>query len=449
MLKSVSTELCWPALMDPRAATVYGFLGQLRQSQWANPAQIQRLQACQLMQRLNHARQCSQHFSPLLKNWKISPATAFDCLHSLPLLTRRQLQGSPDTLFSAVPAVHGKVGQNKTSGSTGEPVRVKCTQLTYALRAAVNLRGHLWHKLDFDKSFAAIRGEISGSDNSKEDSLPNWGGVTAMLFTSGPSAALDIATPIVQQKSWLERVRPATLLTYPSNLRALMGLLDGPWPELEHLLMIGETLAPELREQVASDWKIPLHDKYSSEELGPVAIECEQGRYHCPEHLIVEVLDDAGAACQPGQMGRLVVTDSYNFATDLIRYVTADYAESGADCPCGRGLPVLNRILGRSRNLMTLPDGRRFYPTFGLRNHAELAPYRQFQLIQTTLDSLTMRVVMDRPLRADEEAAIVARICEQVAYPMRVTFEQVHDSLIAGTNRKFEEFQSLISTADA
>ena len=449
MLKSASTELCWPALIDPRAATVYGFLSQLQQSQWAKPVQLRRLQARQLARRLQHAAANSAHFSPLLAGLKISPASAFDCLQALPLLTRRQLQGGAQTLFSAVPAEHGKVGVNKTSGSTGEPVKVKCTQLAYGLRAAVNLRGHLWHKVDFDKPFAAIRGEISGPDGAKQDALPNWGGVTAMLFTSGPSSALDIATALPQQKAWLERVRPATLLTYPSNLRALADLIEHPWPGLEHLLMMGETLPADLRAQLAAQWQVPIHDKYSSEELGPVGIECEQGRYHCPEHLLVEVLDDAGAPCKIGQMGRLVVTDSYNFATDLIRYDTGDYAEPAAPCPCGRGLGLLGRILGRSRNLITLPDGRRFYPTFGLRNFGELAPYRQFQLIQTALDSLTLRLVLDRPLRADEQAAIVARICEQVAYPMQVAIEVVQGSLIERAGAKFEEFKSLVGGADA
>ncbi len=449
MLKSASSELRWPALIDQRAATVHGFLSQLQQSQWAKPSQIRRLQARQLARRLQHAAANSAHFLPLLAGLKISPANAFEYLQRLPVLTRRQVQGGAQTLFSAVPAAHGKLGMNKTSGSTGEPVKVKCTQLAYALRAAVNLRGHLWQKVDFGKPLAAIRGEIRGADGSKQDALENWGGVTAMLFNSGSSSALDITTALPEQRDWLERVRPATLLTYPSNLRALTEQIAQPWPELERVLTIGETVQADLRAQLAAQWGVPIHDKYSLEELGPVGIECEHGNYHCPEHLIVELINEAGAPCQPDQMGRLVVTDCYNFATDMIRYDTGDYAEPAAACSCGRGLSVIKRILGRSRNLITLPDGRRFYPTFGLRNFGELAPYRQFQVIQTALDCLTVRLVMERALHGDEQAAIMARIREQLAYPMQVRFEVVQDSLGAQAGAKFEEFKSLVVPANA
>jgi phenylacetate-coenzyme A ligase PaaK-like adenylate-forming protein len=61
----------------------------------------------------------------------------------------------------------------------------------------------------------------------------------------------------------------------------------------------------------------------------------------------VEVLDEEGRPCAPGETGRVVATSLNNFAMPLIRYETGDTAEVGAPCPCGRGLPVLTRIMGR------------------------------------------------------------------------------------------------------
>jgi phenylacetate-CoA ligase len=59
------------------------------------------------------------------------------------------------------------------------------------------------------------------------------------------------------------------------------------------------------------------------------------------------VLDQRGNPRGPGEVGRVVVTPLNNFAMPLIRYELGDTAEVGAPCACGRGLPVLTRILDR------------------------------------------------------------------------------------------------------
>jgi phenylacetate-coenzyme A ligase PaaK-like adenylate-forming protein len=68
------------------------------------------------------------------------------------------------------------------------------------------------------------------------------------------------------------------------------------------------------------------------------------------ESVLLEIVDDAGRACAPGRAGRVVVTSLHNFATPLIRYELGDLAEFGAPCACGRSLPVISRVLGRSRS---------------------------------------------------------------------------------------------------
>ena len=55
------------------------------------------------------------------------------------------------------------------------------------------------------------------------------------------------------------------------------------------------------------------------------------------ENLIVEIVDDKGAPCASGEIGRVIVTDLHNFATPLMRYDIGDYAEVAAPCLCGGG----------------------------------------------------------------------------------------------------------------
>jgi phenylacetate-CoA ligase len=187
-----------------------------------------------------------------------------------------------------------------------------------------------------------------------------------------------------------------------------------------------------------------VYDKYSSEELGSIAIECEHGNYHGSEHLIVEVLREDGTACMPGEVGRVVVTDTWNFATHMVRYDIRDYAVAGSTCVCGRGLPVLSRIMGRVRHLMVLPDGRRFWPLFGMRQFGEIAPIHQMQFVQTAVDALCIRYLCGRALSDAEMLAVAQRVNAHVGYPMRISFERSLTPLNAGAGYKFEEFKSLV-----
>lgn len=105
----------------------------------------------------------------------------------------------------------------------------------------------------------------------------------------------------------------------------------------------------------------------------------------------MEILDENGKPCEPGELGRVVVTPLDNFAMPLIRYDIGDYAEVGKHCPCGRGLPVLKRIVGRVQDLVVLPSGERRWTLLSAGNiesFLEIAPIRQYQFVQKDLQTI-------------------------------------------------------------
>lgn len=445
-LRSSVPGLGWPALVPPRAAAFYTLWRQLEDSQWLGRAEIEKRQRDQLFRRLNFAVQHKPDLHHLVKclPWHATDVPLAQLMRELPILTRRDLQTSASTWRATAPVSHGKVSELKTSGSSGEPVSVWVTAQVFMLRAALTLRGHGWHGLNFEASFAAIRGGVREKNGLASIDAPQWGGLVSSLGATGSSHALDITTPVDEQVAWLLARRPAILLSLPSNLDALLDLIPQKWPELSHVLTISETLTPSLRQRLQSQWQCKVYDKYSSEELGSIAIECEHGNYHGSEHLIVEVLREDGTVCQPGEVGRVVITDTWNFATHMVRYDIRDYAVAGSTCACGRGLPVLSRIMGRVRHLMVLPDGRRFWPLFGMRQYGEIAPIHQMQFVQTAVDALCLRYVCERALSDSEMQAVAERVNAQVGYPMRISFERSLIPLNAGAGYKFEEFKSLV-----
>jgi phenylacetate-CoA ligase len=358
---------------------------------------------------------------------------------------RRDVQDAGQALFSReIPPGHEPFSTTKSSGSTGEPVVTRRTTVSQFDWLATTLRDHRWHKRDFSLRLCAIRA-LSGDPVG----LPDWGPPASLIFPSAPSLVLPAAMPIKRLADEIAAFKPAYLLVYPSILAGLIshwGDSGGDFSSLREVRLIGETFSPSARSAAQDFLGTRLTDTYSSQEVGNIAFQCPQsGLYHVmAENLRVEILDQHGDPCKPGQAGRVVVSDLRNFATPLLRYDLGDYAEAGAACPCGRGLPTLAGIGGRLRNLVVLPGGERHWPQIGFGDYRKVAPIRQYQLIQHDIDRIEVRLVADTAVSADQEAALTAIIQRKLGYAFELRFEYFAGRLPAGAGGKFEEFMCMI-----
>jgi len=261
---------------------------------------------------------------------------------------------------------------------------------------------------------------------------------------------IDIEDDIDVQLERLAEFAPDTVLIYPSNLAALLDRMEVrgiDLPSVKRWRTLGETLTLDLVDRIMAKRPAPIHDAYSSEEVGYIAIQCpdDPGHYHvCSETLIVELVDDDGKPVPRGQAGRVLITDLHNHATPMVRYAIGDMAVAGGPCPCGRGLPTLKRVLGRTRNMILKPDGSRHWPLTGYKQFREIAPIRQYQFRQIAIDHIEVRLVTERPLTVEEEEALTAHLHWKLRHPFRIDFTYFDGRLPAGSNGKFEEFVSLL-----
>ena len=370
--------------------------------------------------------------------------------HRLPPLTRRDVQSAGKLLQSAdIPEAHGAVLSNTTSGSTGVPVTVVGTELDARFFKAFELRVLLWHSFDFGRKFASIRRFQSDVACYPEGAMAtSWGDGATFPFPTGPAAWLNILSASVEQQSeWLARQRPDYLNTNPSNLAALIQTCvdRSIFIGMSKIITTAETLSPEVRARARDAWGAEIVDVYSAQEVGYIAVQCpEQEHYHVQaEHVLVEILNDENEACAPGEVGRVVVTPLRNFAMPLLRYEIGDYAEMGEPCACGRGLPVLRRVLGRQRNMIVAPDGQRYWPFFGATGFRQIAPLTQYQFVQTRHDAIEGRLVVERPLTPPEQEALRARIQATLPYAFQIEFVFVTE-IARNPGGKYEDFVSLV-----
>lgn len=447
--RSVLPGLHFPALVSPAVAPLYSVFLQLERSQWLPAEELQVLQARQLEAMLAHVWATVPWYHARLRAAGIVPGQPvdWDAWRSLQLLTRRDVQDAGAALHSnRVPPGHGSVQRMQTSGSTGEPVEILRTDLDRLMWQAGTLRDHAWHARDLSANLCSVRAMVAPTPDGTWHR--GWGPATDGLFDAGACAMLPINTNVTDMVRWLVRRNPDYLLIFPSALAAVLRQLEADHivlPRLREVRTISEVVSDATRALCRKVLGVPLTDVYSSSEAGNIALQCPQsGLYHMQsEMLLVEILDQHGAPCAPGDIGRVVVTTLHGFAMPLLRYELRDYAEVAGPCGCGRGLPTLRRIQGRVRNMLVTPQGETRWPLTGFADYRKVAPVRRYQVAQLGLDHLEFRLVTERPLAGSEEAALTTILRDSLGDFARIDLRYFPD-LPLGANGKFEEFISLL-----
>ncbi len=438
----------WPSLPDDVGAQLLAMQFQFDRSQWWSAQALHTAQDRQLNVLLPHAGKDVPYYRNRWKAAGLDPdRISANDFHALPVIERLELNQHVAKFESRnYPPQHGKVYQDTTSGSMGVPLKFKATDLHSFFWHAFVMRDHLWHGRDFGAKMAIIRHGVS------EALVQGWGGLLDRAFASGTCASLPIMTDVERQLEWLTEQAPAYLLSYPSNLRALLLLARQkgvPLPSLREIRTFGEYVTDDLPSLARAVWNVPLTDAYSSQECGYIALQCPaaSGYHVMSENLRVEVLDTQGQPCAPGETGRVVITTLHNFAMPLIRYAIGDFAEAGAACECGRGLPRLTRIMGRQRNLIRIPDGRRIWPVFGIYAWIAKVAVNQLRIVQRRTDVLEMHYVRDRDLDPEETRIITEHVQKSLGWPFTLDWRRC-EFIPAGPTGKFEDVICTLPESD-
>jgi phenylacetate-CoA ligase len=443
--------IAWPALAGGMQPLMLAALQQLEQSQWLAPAELRQRQYRQLEKLLAHVDTKVPFYRSALDacGWRAGQAITDELWAALPILTRRQVQQAGSALHCrAIPSQHGEIIEDATSGSLGMPLKVLKTALTQFFWNVFTLREELWHGRDLAGKFATIRHDRerpAGSQGVHSRSFENWGSPVASVYPTGPAAMLDIRSSIAEQAAWLQQEAPNYLLTFSVNLLFLARYCRDngvALPSLHGLRSSGVLLSTETRALCREVFGLEIADMYSAAEVGYIALQCPSSpHYHVQsENALVEVLNADGRPCRPGEVGRVIVTPLHSFALPLLRYEIGDHAEMGEPCPCGRGLPVLRRILGRARDMVLLPDGSRRFPEYGQKAFAQLSAVVQHQIVQTTREDIEVRLVARRRLTEAEEAGLRSTMLRALEHPFRIAFVY-RDELPGGAGGKFDEFR--------
>jgi phenylacetate-CoA ligase len=143
--------------------------------------------------------------------------------------------------------------------------------------------------------------------------------------------------------------------------------------------------------------------------------------------LITEIVDTEGRPVPPGEPGEIVVTDLYSREAPFLRYVTGDVGVlSTQGCACGRSLPLLERIEGRSNDVVATLDGRLMHGQSLVARLMTVEGIEQFRICQKRLDYFHVQVVCNGQYQRESSENWIRTGWKQLLrIPIEVTFEYV------------------------
>ena len=417
------------------------YLRVLEDSEWLRPRELAQFQAGRLAELVQHAYEHAPFYRERLAAlFDVDGSLDLARWHEIPVLGRSDVTLHFDQMRVAqLPSEFGSVREVQTSGTLGMPLKVAINEAVALSTNAALARLVRWFGLDASRALASIRtypgdgaARYPTGKTSKE-----W-----VIGRGGALYALDVATPIEQQLEWLSRVRAPYLLTYPSNAYALAEAVStetGHALGIEAVFGFAETVPDGARELIAERFGAPLIPYYSTREVGVIAMQCPATpHYHlAAENVVVELLDDAGRDVPVGERGRVAITSLQNYAMPFIRYAIGDVAvASDRMCPCGRSLPVIERIEGRIRNAFTFRDGTRVWPRGWLaREMRAFVPFRQYQMVQKDFEINRVQICAGRNRQAAGRER-TDRVCENDDAQVRRDVARADGGASAGAERK-------------
>ena len=334
---------------------------EFERSQFLPRQQLEELSFSRLQAILEYAYKNVAFYQQAFDSRGIKPSQVqtLSDLKVFPVLEKQHIQNQIDELVSREFAKKNLL-LDRTGGSTGSPIEYYYSKQRHHSRKAATWRHNGFVDWRIGDKAAVLWGASRDlpEPNLKQKLRNLLLDRTLFFNTAGfqPQAIADF-------NDQLKKFRPKVILAYANSLGLFAKYLkaEGIRPySPKAIITSAEMLTPENRKLIEATFGAPVFNRYGSREFSVVASECPKrdGLHVMSEGLFVEIMKD-GRHVEDGETGELIITDLLNFAMPLIRYRIGDAASwSSGDCPCGRVLPRLSGVAGRTTVFLVGADGR-------------------------------------------------------------------------------------------
>lgn len=417
----------------------------LERSQWADEADLERYQGDRLRATVRHAYARVPYYRALFDRLGLRPEDIDgpQDLEALPVLSREDLRVRGPQLMATDLWRHRPV-RYRTTGTTGEPATVYLDKHTNVLEFCYYWRYWSWGGYRLGRPFAELGVHaFLGADPRAEMRYTPW---TRKLDLN---AARLGGVAVVEFAGALRKHRVAFLKGPPSGLHVFALLLERARLEvaLEAVFTAGETLLPHQRQAIERVFHCRVLDSYGHMERTVGISQCPDGGYHVnPEYGVLEVEKIDRLSTDSLTVGTIVGTSLHNRAMPLLRYRTGDLIElrpGRPRCRCGRSLPLCERVLGRTQDVLVTRDGR--YVTNAFVVFHGVPGVAWFQIVQHERDRFEIRVQAEEAFTAAEEDKVKASLGRLLG-PARIAVRRV--TAAARERLAGPKYRSVVSHVD-
>jgi len=402
----------------------------VNENQYWSHDKIMEYQVSHLRNLLEHAYKHTRYYRKVMdeRGIRASDVTDLTVLKKLPVIGKQEInQCWQDFVADNAKQYHPM--HRVTSGTTGLTFKYLNDAKSWGLNWATKERTFSWGGYTFGKDKIAT---LKGGSMLRRAKPSLSGRFWKYLHNYHDLSVVHLSEANMEQyyREMIDlnikflRGFPTAVYTFAKYIAAKHGSLP-----LKATFTSAEYLQDFQRELIKETFRTNHIDAYGCGDGMGGANQCEQAKgYHINiETSIMEIISANGSDCMPGEEGEIVLTSLHDYAMPLIRYTPGDVAKVASEqCPCGRSLPLLERIVGRTSDLIDLPNGRSLN---GIAvPFAEWADkIEKFQLWHTQPDEVILKVIPKVGLMKQDIDHITEIMEHHLGHEIRFAVDLVDD----------------------
>lgn len=402
---------------------------RLEESQWWPAEKLELYRAGRLQQFLTEIGQRVPYYQHLFKSLSFDPnaVRSTDSLRMLPLLTKSDIRKNVEKMKAEG---HGPLTRYNTGGSSGEPLIFYMGKGRKSHDVAAKWRATRWWGVDIGDPELVVWGspiELGAQDRVRR--------LRDGMLRSHLLSAFEMSSQNLDRFVESIRVnRPTMLFGYPSSLSLIAHHAQKKRVAMSDLgiqvaFVTSEKLYDEQRAIISEVFGCPVANGYGARDAGFIAHQCPSGSLHISaEDIIVETVRSDGTPAAQGEVAEIVVTHMATADFPFVRYRTGDMGVLGSEpCACGRGLPVLKEVQGRTTDFVVARDGTVMHGLALIYTVRDLPGVDKFQIEQVSLDLTVVRLVANKAFDDASEARIVREYRARLGDAVEIRVEKVVD----------------------
>jgi phenylacetate-CoA ligase len=424
-MKPIIKNILFPVHELLKGHKTISYLKELEHSQWYSREQLHKLQSGKLRELIAYAYKHVPYYRELFDSVKMYPddiKTSSD-LKKLPFLTKDIIRKQTEMLKSDTSK---NLKRFNTGGSTGAPLQFYLGKRRIGYDIAAKLRAAGWWGVGIGDPEIVIWG--SPVELTKQDMVRK---MRDRLFKSCLLSAFDMGENRMDEYlAAIRKFRPKHVFGYPSSIYMLSKYAEQKNISLGDLgvkvvFCTAEKLYEYQRLLISEVFNAPVANGYGGRDTGFIAHECPEtsGMHITAESIIIEIIDHEGNSLPAGHKGEIIITNLDTHDFPFIRYRTGDIGVlSGDICACGRGLPLLKDIEGRTTDFIITPDKKIMHGLSLIYILREINGIEEFKIVQEEIDLFSVSIVKNFSFNPESEEVIRKGFRDRIGSEVKIKF---------------------------